>query len=163
MVAFDSPSREFCVAQRVQTNTPLQALVTLNDPVYVEAAQALARRMSRTPGSLEEQIRLGYRRALLRDPDAATLTRLAELQRSVAASYRADPELMRDAVTPFRPYDGVPEEGDGYAAARSLGDGDENAPEHEIFAAAPEDPVEVAALTTVATVILNLDGFLTKD
>ena len=44
---FDSPSRELCVSRRVRTNTPLQALVTLNDPVYWEAAQALAARMQR--------------------------------------------------------------------------------------------------------------------
>ena len=42
MVTFDSPSREFCQSRRIRTNTPLQALVTLNDPVYIEAAQALA-------------------------------------------------------------------------------------------------------------------------
>lgn len=47
---FDSPSRELCVSRRVRTNTPLQALVTLNDPVYWEAAQALASRMQRAGG-----------------------------------------------------------------------------------------------------------------
>ena len=47
---FDSPSRELCVSRRVRTNTPLQALVTLNDPVYWEAAQALASRMQRASG-----------------------------------------------------------------------------------------------------------------
>lgn len=46
MATFDSPSREFCVSRRVRTNTPLQALVSLNDPVYVEAARALAKRAS---------------------------------------------------------------------------------------------------------------------
>ena len=45
MATFDAPSREICTVRRVRTNTPLQALVTLNDPVYVEAAQALARRI----------------------------------------------------------------------------------------------------------------------
>ena len=45
MATFDAPSREICTVRRIRTNTPLQALVTLNDPVYVEAAQALARRI----------------------------------------------------------------------------------------------------------------------
>src|SRR5690606_28113738 len=66
MVSFDAPSREFCVSQRNQTNTPLQALVTLNDPVYVEASRALARRMAAAGGALDEQIQSGYRSALLR-------------------------------------------------------------------------------------------------
>ena len=51
MAAFDAPSREICAIKRVRTNTPLQAFVTLNDPVYVEAAQALARRIVREGGS----------------------------------------------------------------------------------------------------------------
>ena len=47
MATFDAPSREFCTVRRIRTNTPLQALVTLNDPVFIEAAQALARRVVR--------------------------------------------------------------------------------------------------------------------
>ena len=58
---FDAPSREFCAARRVATNTPLQALVTLNDPVYVECSAALAecaRRM--TDGTVTNLIRWAY-------------------------------------------------------------------------------------------------------
>ena len=55
MATFDAPSREVCTVRRPRTNTPLQALVTLNDPVYVEAAQALARRMVREGGSTDPE------------------------------------------------------------------------------------------------------------
>ncbi|MDZ4700708.1 MAG: DUF1553 domain-containing protein [Rhodothermales bacterium] len=69
MITFDSPSREFCVSRRISTNTPLQALVTLNDPVYVEAAEYLAGRMKSEGGeTLEARLRHGYRLALARDP-----------------------------------------------------------------------------------------------
>lgn len=79
MVAFDSPSREFCVSRRIRTNTPLQALVTLNDPVYLEAAQALARRMKAAGPDLDAGLREGYKRALARDADAETIAILREL------------------------------------------------------------------------------------
>ena len=46
MISFDAPSREYCVARRIRTNTPLQALVMLNDPVYIEAAQTIAQKAS---------------------------------------------------------------------------------------------------------------------
>src|SRR5262249_7716294 len=51
MVTFDAPSREFCVVRRSRSNTPMQALTLLNDPAYVEAAQALARRMMSEGGA----------------------------------------------------------------------------------------------------------------
>ena len=78
MVSFDSPSREFCVSRRIRTNTPLQALVTLNDPVYVEAAAALAKRMNQHQDP-EEAIKSGYKLALMREPPGETLTILREL------------------------------------------------------------------------------------
>jgi hypothetical protein len=81
MLTFDAPSREFCVSRRIRTNTPLQALVTLNDPAYWEAAEGLARRMEAAADSPAAQAAFGYELALGRPPsDAtrATLTALAE-------------------------------------------------------------------------------------
>ena len=67
MSTFDAPSRELCTVRRVRTNTPLQAFVTLNDPVYVEAAQALARRIVREGGSsVEDRVRFALRLCLCR-------------------------------------------------------------------------------------------------
>lgn len=61
MTTFDAPSREFCQSRRILTNTPLQALVTLNDPVYLEAAQHLAFRMKQKGNDPKQQLKEGYR------------------------------------------------------------------------------------------------------
>ncbi len=79
MISFDSPSREFCVSRRISTNTPLQALVTLNDTVYVEAAMALAQRMVQAGDSLEQQLIAGYQISQLQSPDEGTLNILERL------------------------------------------------------------------------------------
>jgi hypothetical protein len=69
MLTFDATSREDCIARRVPTNTPLQALVLLNDPQFIEAARMLAQRMLLEGGdSLEDQISFGFRSVLTRDP-----------------------------------------------------------------------------------------------
>ncbi len=69
MITFDAPNREICTVRRIRTNTPLQAFVTLNDPAYVELAQALARRIVMQGGDdLESRIRFGLKLCLLRDP-----------------------------------------------------------------------------------------------
>jgi hypothetical protein len=82
MMAFDAPSREFCVSRRIRTNTPLQALVTLNDPVYSEAAEKLAERMLlEVPPdvSIEAKLGYGFRLALAEDADSQTLDVLQRL------------------------------------------------------------------------------------
>ena len=69
MTVFDAPSREFCTARRARTDTPLQALTTLNDPVFVEAAHALAERIMREGGSsLTSRATYAFRLATSRKP-----------------------------------------------------------------------------------------------
>ena len=66
MMTFDSPSREFCQSRRIRTNTPLQALVMLNDPVYLEAAMALSNKMKAKSNQISEQINVGYQLVTMR-------------------------------------------------------------------------------------------------
>jgi hypothetical protein len=91
MVTFDSPSREFCQLRRLRTNTPLQALVTLNDPVYVEAAQNLGEYMRTHGSSPEQQIQAGFQQVMLRSLSPKKLAVLARLYRSTEQYYRQKP------------------------------------------------------------------------
>jgi len=83
MATFDSPSREVCVSRRIRTNTPLQALVSLNDPVFVEAAQALAERML----TADQPIISGYTFAMGAPPDQELIDILAELYQDALTHY----------------------------------------------------------------------------
>jgi hypothetical protein len=91
-VAFDANSREVCTVNRPRTNTPLQALVLLNDPVYIEAAQGLAKRMLKASrGSIEKGIEYGFRCCTARHPQPKELTRLKQLYERMLERYRTDP------------------------------------------------------------------------
>jgi hypothetical protein len=134
MLIFDAPTREYCVVRRPRTNTPLQALVLLNDPHFVEAARALAQRMLLEGGAdTGQRLALGFRVATARRPARAEVQILREVLRAQLAVYRADPA----------------------AAEALLGVGDFKAREGL-------DPAELAAWTTIASMILNLDETLTK-
>ena len=77
MLTFDAPDRNTCTVKRPRTNTPLQALVTLNDPVYVEVMQALGRRLVKEGGkSIEEKLTYGFRLCLIRPPSPKELSTL---------------------------------------------------------------------------------------
>jgi hypothetical protein len=77
MINFDATSREFCTARRVNTNTPLQALTTLNDPAFFEAAQALARRIAEQGGTdARSRAIYGFRLCTSRRPSAAELDQI---------------------------------------------------------------------------------------
>ncbi len=123
--AFDSPSKNFCVVRRINTNTPLQAFVTLNDPAYVEMAKGLAVRIMETGEiSVDEQIKEGFRLAMARDIKAEELQELQLLYEQSLHHFKKDPE----------------------AAEKLLNKKD----------------IELASLTMVASVIMNLDEFITK-
>jgi hypothetical protein len=87
LITFDSPSRNFCVSRRIRTNTPLQALTTLNDPVYFEAARALAAR-SADVSDADSRLAGIYKFALGRKPAPAKQQRLLAYYRQTEAAYR---------------------------------------------------------------------------
>lgn len=135
MTTFDAPSREKCTATRPRTNTPLQALITLNEPQFVEAARAFAQRILKEAGpSPTERITFAYRVALCREPKPSEITALAELvlrqkERFGADKKKAD-ELLKIGESPR----------DGTI-----------------------DPVEHASWTILASTLFNLDEFLTRN
>ncbi|MFN7543361.1 MAG: PSD1 and planctomycete cytochrome C domain-containing protein [Acidobacteriota bacterium] len=89
MMNFDAPTGETCTVRRIRTNTPLQALTTLNDPVFMEAAQKLAAgAMTESPRDPGRAI---FRRVLLREPNKLEQQRLALLYRQAEAELRAKP------------------------------------------------------------------------
>ena len=99
MATFDAPNREVCTVRRGTTNTPLQALVTLNDPVYIEAAQSLARKMMASGGTLKDQISHGFEICLSRIPKESEIDRLVELFQLLQTRYQKDLDLAQKMAT----------------------------------------------------------------
>lgn len=134
MATFDAPSRESCTVRRLPSNTPLQALVTLNDPVFVEASQALGRRMANRGGSLSDKIRWGLERVQIhppRDPDVQVLVDLWKREVEDYQGHKGDAhQLATEPLGPLPP--GL-------------------------------DEAEAAAWTEIANVLLNLDSVLTRS
>jgi hypothetical protein len=134
MATFDAPSRETCSLRRIRTNTPLQAFVTMNDPAYVEASQALARRIIKEGGTTpEERAAFALKLCLVRPPNQPQIDSLLALYQSELAHFQSDA-----------------------AAAKKLAT--------EPLGPAPEgmSEAELAAWTVVANVLLNLDGVMMK-
>jgi hypothetical protein len=130
---FDAPNRETCVIRRDRSNTPLQAFVTLNDPVFIEASQALARRLMKEASTDEARLRRAYVLCLAREPDAAELATLRTLLARSLQEYRADAKLAEQMAT------------------QPLGPADKGT-----------DLPALAAWTAVSSVIMNLDEFLMR-
>ena len=134
MTTFDAPNREVCTVRRDRTNTPLQALVTLNDPVYVEAAQALARRLiAESAGGTAERASHGFRLCLGRMPTEREVGAMVELFEDASRSFRGDHEAALALAT--EPLGPLPE---------------------------GVDAGEAAAWTVVSNVLMNLDEFFLK-
>jgi len=96
MTTFDVSSREKCMVEREQTNTPLQALILLNDPQFMEAARVLAVRMQKEGGvSLDEQIIFAFRTATGRKPKSQEITLLSELFEKEKARFQQSPKAAR--------------------------------------------------------------------
>jgi cytochrome c553 len=129
---FEAPSREFACTRRARTNTPLQALALLDDPAFVEASIALARRMLREAAASDEaRVVRGFRICTSREPAEKERDVLVALARDARREFEAAPERAKERAG-------------GAMAADEL------------------DPVEVAAWTSVASVLLNLDETLTR-
>ncbi|MAI35228.1 MAG: hypothetical protein CBE00_12000 [Planctomycetaceae bacterium TMED240] len=93
MIAFDAPTREVCAVSRSRTNTPLQALVLLNDPNYVAAAKSLAQlAMAEGGESVGQHIDYMFRRAVSRRPTSEERKVLSDRYESALAAYQEDPE-----------------------------------------------------------------------
>ena len=104
MAIFDAASRNICTVKRQSTNTPLQALVLLNDPQFVEASKALANRMMNEGGqNLKQRIEYAFRWATSRKPDVEELNILEDLFKSEMNEFRKYPELADDLLEIGKP------------------------------------------------------------
>jgi len=89
-LTFDAPMRDLCTARRLPSNTPLQSLAVLNDPAFIEMAQAMSSRMGSEGGSLRQKIERGCRLLTLDDPPRTMVNSLVKLYDGALADYRAD-------------------------------------------------------------------------
>ncbi len=133
-VIFDAPDRAECTFERPRTNTPLQALATLNDPQFVEAARVLAQRLLAEATGTDQRITLAYRLTLSRPPAARELELMRPFLDEQLTLYRSQPEAAKALATAGR------------------------APRPDSL-----DPAEHAAWTAFANVMLNLDETITRN
>ncbi len=135
MMNFDAPTREECAVSRINSNTPLQALDLLNDPTFVEAARVFGERILEAGGStLQSQIQWAFQQATGRRPENDELQVLINLHAKSLTHFKADPS--------------------GTAEYLRIGD-----------SAVPRNrrPAELAAMSNVARVIMNLHEVITRD
>jgi hypothetical protein len=130
---FDAPSRSFCVVQRQQTSTPLQALVLLNDPQFVEAAKVLAEKATRQHPATGERLLYMYRLLTGRKPTEKEQAILQKLYQSEYEKFTKYPDKMKGWLT---------------------------AGEYRFVQ--PTDEAALAAGTVTASTIMNSDAFITR-
>jgi len=134
LTAFDAPSREECTNERPRSSTPLQALVLLNDPTYVEAARVFAAAAMKEGQTAPERLNAMYHRALSRPAKPEEIKVLEALVEKHRSEFRKDPkgaqELLKVGLAPLP---------------------------------ANADPAELAAWTSVARVVLNLHEAVTRN
>lgn len=128
-----TPSREKCVVRRAKTNTPLQALVTMNDPHFVEAARVMAERMLKVDGDLDAKIELAFRTLCGVRPDSRAKTILKQAYEEELALFKKDKVRAEKLL-------GI----GAYKRDKSL------------------DLFEHAAMTSVCSIIMNLEQCLTR-
>lgn len=133
MSTFDAPNRDVCSVRRPRTNTPLQALVTLNDPVYVEASQALARKIVAAGAAADAQAKFAVQQVASRPATEKEVARIVKLFDETKAGFAKDAKKAEKMATdPIGP-----------------------APKGTAV-------TDLAAWTVVANVLLNLDEMLMK-
>lgn len=98
MVTFDLGNRDQCSARRIRTNTPLQALVTLNDPVFIEIAQHFAQQMHKEASGIGEQIAWGYREATLLEITPKRQAILEQLHEQAVDDFKADEQAAQELL-----------------------------------------------------------------
>jgi len=133
MTLFDMGSREVCTVKRAKTNTPLQALALMNDVTYVEASKALAQQMMSAGNTPESWIRDGFKRATSREITKTELTVLLNGYKRRLQKFSNDPEAAKSLLS-----------------------------QGEMTVDPKLDSAKLASLTTVASLILNLDEIITK-
>ncbi|MFT7035683.1 MAG: cytochrome c553 [Cyclobacteriaceae bacterium] len=134
MELFDAPSREVCIIKRERTNTPLQSLVLLNDPQFIEASRALAMRLKQEAGgSLKDKIEVGFQLVLSRPPSTQETEVFEALYEEEYAEFEKDKSIVKDYL--------------------SVGD----------FKSSDEyNPIEMAALSVLSNTLFNMDEAITK-
>jgi len=134
LATFDAPDREKCTSRRAVTNTPLQALILLNDPTYIEASRALATKAMQAFPDPVKRITTAFRTATGRAPTPTEIKVLRRLAAQQLDVFTKDPKAAEEFLT----------------VGESLWD-------------KRLKPAELAAWTTVASAILNLDEVVTKE
>jgi hypothetical protein len=152
MTAFDAPNRETCTARRSLTNTPLQALVLMNAPQFVDASRGLAARMLRDKESIDAQISYGFRLATSREPSSEELAILAAAYQKQLAYFDASADRTASFLSGKTKVDSRPSSEGQNANGRSTVDPLTKANDSKF-----------AAMSCVASLILNLDETITRE